>query len=413
MELTEKQAEALGAMLGGESVLISGEAGTGKSAILREFLARGPEQVAVTSTTGVSAIDIGGRTLHSWAGIGLGQGSTKSLARKIIKNKEALARWHWVRTLVIDEISMLSGELFDKLEELARVIRKSRRPFGGIQVIAIGDFCQLPVIGEGGFCFQASSWFIERSIILDQVIRQADPVFRAALSKLRFGECDEETEALFRNRVMECPKGDLEPTRLFSRNAVVDHLNDQKLEELCQEITIYRTKMAVVRSHRMKGEAVLKIKQGLRDKYPDAKYAPGAQVILRWNVCVEGGLANGSRGVVEEVRQGRPLVRFKGGRTVLISPVRPTYETEQIKVEIEWMPISLGWACSIHKSQGATLDLVVTSLGRDEIWEYGQGYVALSRVRTLEGLYLEEFDPNVFKCHPAVREFYLGDASPS
>ena len=176
--LSKKQKYAIEKIELGKNVFLTGPAGSGKSYIIEKIknIYKEYKSVYVTSSTGVSAINIGGRTLHSWAGVGLGKGEPKILIKKIKKNFKAKTRWRNVDILVIDEISMISPSLFDKLEEIARIMRKNNRPFGGIQLIITGDFCQLPVVKETDYCFEAKTWAkcINETISFTEIFRQKD-----------------------------------------------------------------------------------------------------------------------------------------------------------------------------------------------------------------------------------------------
>ena len=149
--------------------------------VLREKYKREPDRVAVTASTGLAACNIGGVTLHSFGGIGLGKEPVPDLVKKIKRNMKAKNRWMRTKVLIIDEISMVDGDLFDKLEGIARIIRNNGRPFGGIQLVITGDFFQLPPVPDSGrvsrFAFDGATWntSIEHTIGLNQVFRQKDP----------------------------------------------------------------------------------------------------------------------------------------------------------------------------------------------------------------------------------------------
>ena len=201
-----------------KSVFFTGSAGTGKSVLLREIIKnlrvnykREPDRIAVTASTGLAACNVGGVTLHSFGGIGLGKEAVPELVKKIKRNQKAKARWMRTKVLVVDEISMVDGDLFDKLEAIARIIRNNGRPFGGIQLVITGDFFQLPPVPDYGkiskFSFDAATWntSIEHTIGLTQVFRQKDPSKSASLSKRR----DKLTEIAFANMLNEMRLGKL------------------------------------------------------------------------------------------------------------------------------------------------------------------------------------------------------------
>jgi ATP-dependent DNA helicase PIF1 len=190
----------------GQSVFFTGPAGTGKSVLMRAIIqelkkkhARDPERVAVTASTGLAACNIGGMTLHSFSGIGLGKEDTNTLVKKIRRNPKAKTRWLKTKILIVDEVSMVDGELFDKLSQIGRIIRNNGRPWGGIQLVITGDFFQLPPVPEGGkereskFSFDAATWSmsIDHTIGLTEVFRQRDP-----------GELPALNESLFSNNML-------------------------------------------------------------------------------------------------------------------------------------------------------------------------------------------------------------------
>ena len=187
--LSDEQKKVLDLVVNAKkSVFFTGSAGTGKSVLMREIIEvfrrsylKEPDRVAVTASTGLAACNVGGVTLHSFSGIGLGKEAAEELVKKIRKNAKAKNRWMRTKVLIIDEISMVDGELFDKLERIARMIRGNGRPFGGIQLVVTGDFFQLPPVPDYGkvakFAFEAGTWgtSIEHTIGLTQVFRQKDP----------------------------------------------------------------------------------------------------------------------------------------------------------------------------------------------------------------------------------------------
>jgi len=412
-KLTDKQKIALRAMRSGKNCFITGQAGTGKSAILKEFT-RGADSnlVAITSTTGISAVAIDGRTLHSWAGIMLGEETAYYLYKKIRSKRDTRERWLNVRTLIIDEVSMLSSELFDKLEKIARLIRRDERPFGGIHLILTGDFCQLPIIKSDFFCFESKSWSkcIDITIYLEKVMRQDDPTFCNLLQEVRLGVCTQQSIDLIEDRVRPAPDAihGIEPTRLFSKNSTVNRINTRRLRALIKggaEELKYKTKFDISKNV-LREYQLDTMKTFLRGTYNDVTVAIGAQVMLTWNVDTSVGLANGSLGIITGLVNGMPKVKFLNGVETVIGRVSVPYEIDQLKIMISFLPLRLAWSYTIHKSQGATLDFVVTNLGEDSIFEYGQAYVALSRVRSLNCLYLEDFDEGIFRCHPRVKKYY-------
>ncbi|XP_049848242.1 ATP-dependent DNA helicase PIF1-like [Schistocerca gregaria] len=428
--LSEEQKKVVRCAVEGESFFFTGAAGTGKSRALKEIVRVLNEkyqdnEVQVTAPTGIAAVALGGCTTHSFAGIGLGQDKAEVLIRRILSNVRTKSRWLDVRVLIIDEISMMSGELFDKLEHIARIVRNSSQPFGGIQVVLCGDFFQLPPISSNfqdqspkkvSFCFQSEAWsrVIHHTICLTTVFRQfGDAEFIALLNEVRIGKVSDNSYAKLRACQNTTWNDSIEPTRLYPLKFQVEKENTLHLDKLSGKPVTFKSKDTTkyAQSNYLKAlndscaapaELVLKI---------------GAQVILLKNL-VEGELVNGSRGVVLGFRpqtEGAdkkllstfyPIVEFENHKTKLIVPDRFSIKVGNEEVATrEQVPLTLAWALSIHKAQGMTLSRVEISL--KSIFEYGQAYVALSRVTCMAGLkILDSFSRDVFRSHPAAIEFY-------
>lgn len=255
--LSAEQEHVLQLVRNGESLFYTGSAGTGKSvllrAIIKELRKKHDGNIAVTASTGLAACNIGGITLHSFAGVGLGDGSIDNWMKKVRSNKKAYSRWGSVKVLIIDEILMIDGIFFDKLNELAKRIRRSRAPFGGIQVIACGDFYQLPPVNknkidgssieESMFAFESMAWksTIKKSILLQEVFRQkGDQRFIDMLNEMRSGQIGPDTEFEFKKlaRKLECPEG-IVPAELYSTRYEVDNANNTRLNLLKGETHLF------------------------------------------------------------------------------------------------------------------------------------------------------------------------------
>ncbi|KAK9478350.1 PIF1-like helicase-domain-containing protein [Lipomyces japonicus] len=235
------------------SIFFTGSAGTGKSVLLREIIknlhqkyGQYTDSVAITASTGLAACNIGGVTLHSFAGIGLGKDNVKVLFDKVKKNKKSYQRWLKAKVLIMDEISMVDAELLDKLEALARMIRKQEKPFGGIQLIVTGDFFQLPPVAESGrltkFAFEATSWSkaIPETICLTQVFRQKDQEFVDMLNEMRLGQISQSSISKFRQLSRKLNHADgLEPTELFPTRREVGIANNRRMQSLPGRETVY------------------------------------------------------------------------------------------------------------------------------------------------------------------------------
>ncbi|XP_052568550.1 ATP-dependent DNA helicase PIF1 [Peromyscus californicus insignis] len=406
-KLSEEQAAVLRAVLKGQSIFFTGSAGTGKSYLLKHILGSLPPTGTVaTASTGVAACHIGGTTLHAFAGIGSGQAP---LAQCVALAHRPGVRQGWLncQRLVIDEISMVEADLFDKLEAVARAVRQQEKPFGGIQLIICGDFLQLPPVTKGSqhprFCFQAKSWrrCVPVTLELTEVWRQADRTFISLLQAVRLGRCsDEVTRQLRATAAHKVGRDGIVATRLCTHQDDVALTNEKRLKELPGEIHSFEAidsepELARTLDVQCPASRVLQLKLG-------------AQVMLVKNLSVSRGLVNGARGVVvgfESEGRGLPQVRFLCGVTEVIHTDRWTIQvTGGQFLSRQQLPLQLAWAMSIHKSQGMSLDCVEISLGR--VFASGQAYVALSRARSLQGLRVLDFDPTVVRCDSRVLHFY-------
>lgn len=451
-----------------KSVFFTGSAGTGKSVLLREIISvlrkkyqRETDRVAITASTGLAACNVGGVTLHSFAGIGLGKEPASELVKKIKKNQKAKHRWMRTKILIIDEVSMVDGELFDKLEAVARAIRNNGRPFGGIQLVITGDFFQLPPVPDSGsgratkFCFDADTWnnTIDHTIGLHHVFRQKDPVFAGMLNEMREGKLSQESIASFRSLSRPLPVTyDLTATELFPTRAEVDSANNTRMQQLNGNVVTFFAKDGGAISDAAMREKLLQNCMAPRE----LKLKKGSQVMLIKNI--DEMLVNGSLGKVvgfmnensfdqynadeeaflrvteggageddlnpKELKMKRflatattkgedwPLVRFTNadGTTRDLLCTRESWKIElpngEVQASRSQIPLILAWALSIHKAQGQTLERVKVDLGK--VFEKGQAYVALSRATTMQGLQVLRFDPAKVMAHERVRTFYAG-----
>ena len=407
-KLNEKQQKAYDLMIQGRNVFITGGGGVGKSWLIKYFVENTHKNVAVTSTTGVSSLIIGGCTLHSYLGIGLGKSTVQKLVTNIRKKSFYRNRWTELQILIIDEISMLSPDLFDKINEIAQILRRTGRPFGGIQIILSGDFCQLPCVDVSSFCFEADCWniAIKHIINLDEIIRQKDKNFQLCLNEIRLGNKPENVKKLINERVgIKFDKSNvIKPTKLYPLNKSVDNVNDKKLNKLINKnLSEYEYHLEFVNNTRRKLDKENMSKYCLA---PDTlKLTENCQVMLIYNLDHEIGLVNGSRGVVTRFENDLPVVKFMNGieKTIDFNTWEIT-EKENVIATMSQIPLRLGYAFSIHKSQGCTLDYAIIDLST--IFEYGMGYVALSRVKSLQGLSIKNIDWDKIQCHPKAIEFY-------
>ena len=410
--LSEKQKYAYDCILEGKNILLTGPAGCGKTSSIKLFYSKykKTKNIGMTSTTGISAILIGGSTLHSFLGIGLGKDSTDTLYMNILNNNRLLKKWKELDILIVDEVSMLSPDLFDKLEHLARIIRKNTLPFGGIQLVITGDFCQLPCISSEKFCFESKTWdkCINETIYLTEIFRQNDTVFQECLNELRIGNMSQKTIDILKSRVgveLNNENGII-PTKIYSLNRDVDAENDRELQKLFSKDNVESYQ------YELEYQVFKKNLKFVQEKIKKTCIAPqllelcvGAQVMLLYNIDVEAKLANGSRGVVIGFEDDLPVVKFLNGEQRIIEHKEWKIEDNgELIMSIMQIPLKLAFACSSHKTQGITLDYADVDLG--SIFEYGQAYVALSRVKTLNGLRIKNLDIDKICAHPKAIDFY-------
>jgi ATP-dependent DNA helicase PIF1 len=386
---------------------------THNTAVIKMFMKayQNSRNMAVTSTTGTSALLLNGTTIHSYLGIGYGAGSVNSMVEKIVSWPWLRKRWNELECLFVDEISMLDPELFDKIEEIARIVRRNKSPFGGIQIVLSGDFLQLPCVGTDNFCFEAKCWnnCIKHTVYLNEIMRQGDNTFQDVLNKVRVGIIDKQVKTVLNSRIGITLKNeyDIKPTCLFSKNCDVDRINDTELDNLAEDgrqFYEYKMEIVVYPGVSNKSAALEKF-----HKYCTApttlQICKGAQVMLLKNLDIQNGLANGSRGVITGFISDIPLVKFLNGEERLIDQnIWEVEENDKKILRAQQIPLKVAYAISIHKSQGCSLDYAEIDLS--DIFEYGQAYVALSRVKSLEGLSIIDIDYDHIKAHPKATAYY-------
>ena len=415
----------------GVNLFITGPGGTGKSTLIRK-MTETVDNIHVVAMTGCAALllDCSAKTLHSWSGIGLGKDPVEKMIESIKKKSHVRKRWTGARTLVIDEVSMMTPELFEALDKVGRALRKqTMKPFGGLQLVLVGDFCQLPPISKdisGGefelkFLFESKIWdtTVHTTILLTKIWRQVDPVYQKVLTEVRMGVISKESEEILRSRMKTNWREEtILPTVLFSRNTDVDKVNDVNMKSLEGKLHLFEAKTVIDKSKWTDPELAMPdaksdlFQFALNKLDTDASYTPrlelrvGAQVMLLTNTDLEGGLVNGSRGIIVdfEAVRGFPIVQFKKGEARIIEPYC-WYSHEMPHLGRQQIPLRIAYAITIHKSQGASIDSAIVDIGKST-FEYGQAYVALSRVRSLEGLHVFALDISKIRTHPRVLEFY-------
>ena len=468
--LSQNQRLIVEKALNGESFFFTGAAGTGKSFVLKEIIrimkdAYKPEELQIMAPTGMAAIELGGWTINAFAGIGLGEGERVDLLKKVKDNPKSRNRWRQAAVLIIDEVSMMSASLFEKLQYIADEVRgKGHGPFGGLQLIMCGDFFQLPPVNNqkhqapapvpiGTFptaapvfkkyAFESDSWkkCVANTYTLTEIFRQVgDAAFVSMLNEIRVGVVSDATfKALnsckrsfrpsnpllppVRNVVASleivngptgawqtkalAPEKAIEPTRLFPKKAAVYQYNETRLRSIAGEQFDFLS----IDDKIAGADAALKSLQEHCPAPTKLSLKENAQVILLRNKTQQG-LVNGSRGTVvgfhlTEEKKRLPIVRFESSLEEHLIETE-TWTVEQNGVVMAsrvQIPLALAWAISIHKSQGMTISQVEVAL--NEVFEAGQAYVALSRVTSLAGLVItDDFKREVIRADASVVNFY-------
>jgi len=405
-----QQNEAFDLMKMGNNIFLTGAPGSGKTYLLNKYiryLKQHEVRVAVTASTGIAATHLQGVTIHSWSGIGVRDNLTEEDLEKILTRKLVKQNYKKTKTLIIDEISMLHKHQLDMIDTVARYILGTDKPFGGLQVILCGDFFQLPPVSSSSylgkdiqFAFEADVW--KRGnfhfCYLEEQHRQVnDPLF-TILQDMRAGTTGEHTKVPLRTRYKKEPIGDTKATKLYSRNVNVDAINIVELNSIDAEEKLFLMTTC--------GYSALV--EGLKRNclaQEQLKLKVGASVMFIKNEA-SGKYVNGTRGLVVgfDKEDGWPIVKIHDSRTIIVYPEDWKYEEHDIvRATISQVPLRLAWAITIHKSQGMTLDAAEIDLG--DVFELGMGYVALSRLRTLNGLKLMGFNELALKVHPKIMEY--------
>jgi ATP-dependent DNA helicase PIF1 len=461
VNLSTEQKYAFAKFAKGHNLFVTGPGGTGKTRLIQfmvEYMNSIGKSYQVCALTGCAAtlLNCKAKTIHSWSGIRLGKGPPEDIIRRVIRNRCYTKSWRSVDVLIIDEVSMMSRKMFDLLDQIGRAIRKNgSKPFGGIQLIFTGDFFQLPPIPDhddpstGEFCFQHPKWastFKPADCIeLKTFFRQTDPAYISILQEVRRGTISGPNIELLQTRTMRGTAPETQdgivPTKLFPVRSKVDTINEVSYAKLDGEERVYRFTVTTnakthidtgseltpdelarceeLTSEQLSAEVDNLIVSLFTEKIVRLKV--GTLVMCTANIDVDRGICNGSQGIVVGYAEANanslpeelakkigtlvvPVVRFANGVTMRVAPHQRQSE-EYPCILVSQIPLCLAWALTIHKIQGATLDMAEMDIGRS-IFAAGQSYVALSRVKTLDGLYLSEFNSTKIKANPLVVEFY-------
>ncbi|MBI2630900.1 AAA family ATPase [Candidatus Nomurabacteria bacterium] len=415
------QDEALSILKTGANVFLTGEPGSGKTFTINKFVSYLRErdiEPAITASTGIAATHIGGMTIHSWSGIGIKENLTDYDLDRIASNEYIHKRILKTRVLIIDEVSMLRTGAFAMIDAVCREIKQNPEPFGGMQIVLVGDFFQLPPVEKYGvnageqnklinevktyFAFESDAWrrLAPVTCYLTEQHRQDDAEYLSVLSAIRKGEVEELHMERINSRQTSSDKfgEDIECiTKLFSRNINVDDVNGGMLNKIEADLKEYEM------TSTGKESLVFALKKGCLS--PEVlRLKKGAVVMCTKNNPKER-FVNGTLGTVEgfDSFTNHPIIKTKSGKMITVEPMDWSVEENgKIKAKITQVPLRLAWAITVHKSQGMSMDAAVMDLS--DVFEYGQGYVALSRVRRLSGLYLLGINARALQVHPRILE---------
>lgn len=393
------QDKALEILQSGKNVFLTGEPGAGKTHTINRFVEwcrEGGINVCVTASTGIASTHINGVTIHSWSGIG----TKETISTEQIWNMHfsSIEKIQECEVLIVDEVSMLDARFIGLLHKVMMTLNQNESPFGGTQVVFVGDFFQLPPVvkdREMKFAFESKAWMFADPVIcyLTEQHRQSDAVFLDLLGAIRSRRVTDGHREILKKRFVfnedEQPK-----TKLYTKNYDVDSINNSSLEELEGEERVFRAEIS--------GSDYGKTKLRRDCISPEILRLKIGAVVMFTRNNFEKGYVNGTLGVIESWSDGWfPYVRTKDGS--LIMPNREEWVFEEagvVKATFKQLPLKLAWAITVHKSQGMSLDEALVDLS--SAFEYGQGYVAISRVRTLSGLFLKGMNDMALKIHPKV-----------
>ena len=417
--LTEEQQKAYNAVAEGHSVLITGPGGTGKTFLTKkiiQYFKSAHKKLAVTATTGAAALLVGGTTFHRWSGLGLWNQTVLELAKHVKMIKYLSVRWNAVNAILIDEVSMMDAELFSKFDKVARSVRNRHAvPFGGIQLILLGDFFQLPPVAPKGerppFVFLSPSWASAgiQPFQLSVNLRQRNVEFQEMLGRIREGSITPEDVELLKTREVPNvkslePVNGIQPTILMSHVNVAEKYNQEQMMKLeaSKDRVEYKAKISTTLVGKARDSAIAYTLKNA--PVPQSiQLCLGAQVMLRVNLKKDYRLINGSTGVVKETLEDHVVVYFPSINESHKIKMH-AWEFDGGEVRYCQLPLILAWAVTIHKSQGQQLEYMGVEMG--SIFEDGQAYTALSRITDLSGLYISNFNPALIRVSPEVVEFY-------
>ena len=422
----KKHKEIFQSYLNEENIFITGPGGTGKTYAIKqiyEHAISNNKRICVTALTGVASVllDCNATTIHSWSGIGISNKTETQIINKINRSKFYKHNWENTDILIIDEISMMSCKLFELLNKIGQVIRCNKKPFGGIQLIFSGDFFQLPPVKETVFCFESELFnnTFDKIINLTKVFRQNDNTYKKLLINMRKGLISKKSIELLNSKMVDenFDKNTTNITRLVPTKIKAFEINNYFINNIKDKKYIYK------RTYKENSENLNKIEKIKLDLMSDIEkeseynyikestlteenlmLKKGAYVMCIANLDLGLGIANGTTGtVVDFTPEKLPIVQFDKHKIVI---GKKEWKSENVPgISLYQIPLILAWGITIHKAQGLTLDKAIVDIGKD-LFEAGQMYVALSRIKSLEGVYLKEFNINNLKINSKVLSYY-------
>ena len=453
IQLSDEQQIIIAKCIRGDNMFVTGSGGCGKSLIIRvlkniyipskniddikhiidNYRDIEYRNIQVCALTGVASVllQCSAKTIHSFSGIGISTASNEQILKKIKNSSFYRKNWKTTDILIIDEVSMMSQHMFELLDYLGKNVRRNNKPFGGIQIIMFGDFFQLPPVCRDAedklrknFCFESELWFEtfspQNHMELVKIFRQSDENFKKILNQIREGKIKRNVNEFLLNYVNRDKTLEIiQPTKLYPKRSQVDYINSFEINKLDGEINEYEItnildlpmteKQRILRNLFTQEQIEIEFNY-LQGNIPCEKKISlkiGSQVmcIVNLNLNDENTICNGSQGIILRFDENNnPVIKFSRGFVYTMLPY--VWASETIPgIGVRQIPLILAWALTIHKSQGATMDAIEVDAGSG-IFECGQTYVALSRVKSLEGLYLSAFDVTRIKVNRKVQEFY-------
>jgi len=398
------QQQALKILKSGVNVFLTGSAGTGKTFLLNQlisYLKKSKIRTGVTASTGIAATHLEGRTIHSWSGIGIKREMDEKSIKHIAKDKKLNKRIRETKILIIDEISMLDADRLNLVDRVCKKIKDPFLPFGGLQIIMCGDFFQLPPVSQNQkprFAYESSIWQDSNIKVcyLSKQFRQNDSRFTDILNKIRENKAGLEELNILKTRLHQSINLSVKPTQLYTHNVKVDAINDSELSRISEEeMTYYMT------DHGSKNLVDFLKKNCLAPE--ELKLKIGAIVMFVKN-NFEAGYVNGTLGKVIGYDDNKyPIIETTFGRNIMALPATWNMEeNNEVVASVRQIPLRLAWAITVHKSQGMSLDAAEIDLSKS--FEYGMGYVALSRIRRLDNIKLIGINQIALRVNPEIVE---------